>query len=169
MGRGPQRDMNGQVLIRAAQVEDAEAATEVLRRSIVELGVLDHRHEPERLSSWLANKRPDIFASWVRDPDNHVFVAVRDNRIVGVGSVRRDGYIGLNYVAPEARFARVSRLMLARLEDCARSFGVGRVYLNSTATARRFYASSGYRLRRGETIADPSSLPMEKFFDKAHR
>jgi GNAT superfamily N-acetyltransferase len=148
-----------------AREEDAEAATDVLRRSIAELGTLDHRNDPQRLGSWLSNKHPDIFRSWVRDPDNNVFVAVRDHAIVGVGSVRRDGYIGLNYVAPEARFMRVSRLMLAHLETEARRFGLDRVYLTSTVTARRFYQSSGYRMRRGEEIADASSLPMEKLFD----
>ena len=152
-----------------AQEADAEAATDVLRRSIVELGTLDHRDEPQRLGSWLSNTHPDTFRSWVRDPDNNVFVAVRDRAIVGVGSVRRDGYIGLNYVAPETRFTGVSRLMLAHLENEARGFGLDRVYLTSTATAQRFYEAAGYRLRDGEEIIDASSLPMEKLFDAGRR
>ena len=156
--------MTAPVTIREAQSGDAEAATDVLRRSIVELGVLDHRNDPERLASWLSNKQPDVFRSWVSDPNNKVFVALRDGAIVGVGSVTRDGYIGLNYVAPEARFAGVSRSMLAHLENEARRSGLARVFLTSTVTARRFYESVGYRLRRGEQISDGSSLPMEKLF-----
>jgi GNAT superfamily N-acetyltransferase len=150
--------------IREAHSKDAEAATGMLRRSIVELGVLDHRNDPERLASWLSNKQPDVFRSWVADPGNRVFVAVRAGAIVGVGSVTRDGYIGLNYVAPEARFAGVSRAMLAHLEGAARGHGLARVFLTSTATARRFYEAAGYRLRPGEEISDGSSLPMEKMF-----
>jgi GNAT superfamily N-acetyltransferase len=166
---GHQTAVTARIVIRTARVEDAEAATEVLRRSIMELGTLDHRNDPHRLGSWLSNKHPDIFQSWVRDPDNNVFVAVRGDAIVGVGSVRRDGYIGLNYVAPEARFTGVSRLMLAHLENQARGFGLDRVWLTSTATARRFYEAAGYRLRQGEEIADASSLPMEKLFDAGRR
>ena len=154
--------------IREARSGDAEAATDVLRRSIVELGVLDHRNDPERLESWLSNKRPDVFRSWLSDPDNKVFVAVRAGAIVGVGSITRGGYIGLNYVAPEARFAGVSRAVLAHLEGEARRSGLARVVLTSTATARRFYEAVGYRLRQGEAISDGSSLPMEKLFDGDH-
>ena len=156
--------MTAQIEIREAQSGDAEAATDVLRRSIMELGALDHRNDPERLASWLSNKQPDVFRSWVSDPDNNVFVAVRDGAIVGVGSVTRGGYIGLNYVAPEARFAGVSRAMLAHLEGEARRSGLARVFLTSTATARRFYEAAGYRLRKGEAISDGSSLPLEKLF-----
>src|SRR5438105_14299020 len=128
-----------QLIIRRANAGDAPAATGMLRRSITELAVGDHRNDPERLGAWLANKQPDIFVSWLENPDNNVFVAVRDGIIISVGSVMRDGYIGLNYVAPEARFSGVSRLMLSHLESQARQFGVKHVYLTSTATARRFY------------------------------
>jgi N-acetylglutamate synthase-like GNAT family acetyltransferase len=161
--------MTAQVTIREAQSGDAEAATDVLRRSIVELGTLDHRNDPERLGSWLANKQPDVFRSWVDDPNNKVFVAVRDGKVVGVGSIRRDGYIGLNYVAPEARYAGVSRSMLAHLENEARRSGLARVFLTSTATAQKFYQSVGYRLRPDEEISDGSSLPMEKLFERMDR
>jgi GNAT superfamily N-acetyltransferase len=159
---GPRTDMTEQIEIRKAKSADAEAATDVLRRSIVELGVLDHRNDPQRLASWLSNKHPDVFRSWVGDPNNNVFVAVRDGKVVGVGSITRDGYIGLNYVAPEARFAGVSRSMHAHLENEARRAGLARVFLTSTATAQKFYESAGYRLRRDEEISDGSSLPLEK-------
>jgi GNAT superfamily N-acetyltransferase len=150
-------------IIRRANAGDADAATTVLRRSIIELAVADHRNDPERLESWLANKHPENFRSWLADPDNNVFVAVREGRIVGIGSVMRDGYIGLNYVAPDVRFSGVSRQMLAHLENEAERYGVARVYLTSTATAKRLYLGAGYRLRPGEDSSDPSSLPMEKY------
>jgi GNAT superfamily N-acetyltransferase len=164
MAATPERrtDMTAKIEIREAQSGDAEEATGVLRRSIVELGVLDHRNDPERLASWLSNKQREVFRAWVGDPETSVFVAVRDGAIVGVGSITRGGYIGLNYVAPEARFAGVSRAMLAHLESEARRLGLDRVCLTSTATAQRFYEAVGYRLRRGEEISDGSSLPMEK-------
>ena len=52
--------MTAPIEIREARSDDAEAATDVLRRSIMELGVLDHRNHPERLASWLSNT-----ARWV--------------------------------------------------------------------------------------------------------
>ena len=47
--------------VRAARLEDAEAAAHLLRRSIAELCQADHQDDPERLAGWLANKRPAVF------------------------------------------------------------------------------------------------------------
>ncbi len=152
--------------IRKAVLADAEAAIEVLRRSITELCIADHRNDPARLAPWLANKRPEVFAAWLSDANNHVFVAVRNGKIAGVGSVTSEGYIGLNYVAPEARLSGVSRQMLTHLEREARCSGLARVFLTSTATARNFYLAAGYRLQRGEAMIDGSEVPMEKLFDQ---
>jgi hypothetical protein len=38
-------------------------------------------------------KSSGYFRLWVGDPDNNVLVAIQDDRIVGVGTVRRDSYI----------------------------------------------------------------------------
>ena len=73
--------------IRAATPEDAAAACQVIRRSIAELCVADHRNDEAILARWLGNKTPEIFASWVRQPDNSLFVAVEANSILAVGSV----------------------------------------------------------------------------------
>ena len=54
-----------QTIIRRAVAGDAQAATEVLRRSIVDLGIADHCNDPQRLKSWLANKQPEFFLSWL--------------------------------------------------------------------------------------------------------
>jgi hypothetical protein len=62
--------------IRDAVVEDAPASCQVLRRSISELCVADHRGDATILAQWLANKTPEIVASWIAQPGNSVLVAV---------------------------------------------------------------------------------------------
>jgi GNAT superfamily N-acetyltransferase len=132
------------VKIRDARPEDAEAACDVLRRSISELCVADHGNDPAILTAWLANKRPEIVAAWARQPGNSLLVAVRGDAILAVGSVTDAGEITLNYVAPEARFRGVSRALLRALEARAAERGNARCTLTSTETARRFYRSAGY-------------------------
>ena len=61
--------------VRAAVPEDAAAACQVMRRSIAELCVADHRNDPAITERWLSNKTPEIFKSWIR-PDNSLLVAV---------------------------------------------------------------------------------------------
>ena len=63
--------------IRDAVPEDAPSACEVMRRSISELCSADHHNDPVIVARWLANKTPEIVASWIINPGNSVLVGVR--------------------------------------------------------------------------------------------
>ena len=128
--------------IRDATPEDAAAACDVLRRSISELCVADHRNDPAILGAWLGNKTPEIVAGWTRQKGNSLLVATEGNTILAVGSVTGAGEIMLNYVALEARFRGVSRALLKALEARAAERGNARCRLTSTETAHRFYLSA---------------------------
>src|SRR5580765_417064 len=104
------------MVIRDAEVEDAPAACHVLKRSITELCVSDHRNDPNILGRWLANKTPENVVSWITKQGNSVLVAAESGEILAVGSVTNAGKITLNYVSPDARFRGVSRAMLSALE-----------------------------------------------------
>lgn len=130
--------------IRDAIAEDAESACEVMRRSIAELCLADHRNNSEILERWLGNKTPESFMSWLNQPGNSVLVAVEDGKVLAVGSVTDAGKINLNYVSPDARFRGVSRALVGALEARAAERGNARCTLISTETARRFYRSCGY-------------------------
>jgi GNAT superfamily N-acetyltransferase len=132
------------VEIRDATPDDAEGACEVLRQSISQLCVADHRNDPSILAAWLANKRPEIVAAWASQPGNSLMVAVEAGTVLAVGSVTDAGEITLNYVAPAARFRGVSRAMLRALEQRAADRGNVSCRLTSTETAYRFYQSGGY-------------------------
>lgn len=150
--------------IRDATCADAEAACEVMRRSIGDLCEADHHGDPKILAAWLANKQPRIFDSWLAEPDNSVLVALVDGRIASVGAVRDSGEITLNYVSPEYRFRGVSRALLAALEQRAIDRGNDGCVLVSTATARRFYLACGYveTGRPAEQFGTLSGFPMSK-------
>ena len=130
--------------IRDAVANDAEAACQVMRRSIAELCVADHGNDPIILQRWLGNKTRECFMSWLNQPGNSLLVAVGDGKILAVGSVTDAGKITLNYVSPDARFRGVSRGMLGALEARAAERGNIRCTLTSTETARRFYNANGY-------------------------
>jgi GNAT superfamily N-acetyltransferase len=130
--------------IRDATTDDADAACLVMRRSIAELCAADHGNDEAILRRWLGSKTPEIFLSWMAQPDNSVLVAIEDDHILAVGAVTDAGEITLNYVLPEARFRGVSRGMLGALEARAAERGNVRCRLTSTETARRFYLANGY-------------------------
>ncbi|WP_426525297.1 GNAT family N-acetyltransferase [Bradyrhizobium sp. McL0615] len=132
------------VAIRDATPEDAVPACHVLRESISRLCVADHGNDPAILNAWLANKTPEIVATWAIQKGNSLLLAVEDDAVLGVGSVTDAGEITLNYVAPPARFRGVSRALLRALEVRAAARGNTRCTLTSTKTAHRFYQSAGY-------------------------
>jgi GNAT superfamily N-acetyltransferase len=130
--------------IRDAVVEDAPAACQVLRRSISELCIADHKNDPAILAQWLSNKTPGIVASWIAQPGRSLLVGVEQGIIVAVGSIHNTGRITLNYVSPDARFRGVSKALLGALEARAIASGNARCSLNSTETALEFYVANGY-------------------------
>ncbi len=150
--------------IRDAVAEDAEAACQVLRRSITELCHADHRGDPGILGQWLGNKTPEFFRSWVGQPANSMLVAVEDGKILAVGSVTDAGKIALNYVSPDARFRGISRALLCALEARAAERGNTRCTLTSTATARRFYKANQH-VEDGPPVSESGTIagyPMSK-------
>lgn len=135
-------DMN--IAIRPATTEDASMACEVLRRSIMECCAQDHCHDRAILDAWLGNKNPQTVAGWFASPTNYALVAERDGEVVGVGLVTQAGKLSLCYVLPEALHIGAGKALLQGLERQARAWGVTTIQVNSTATARAFYARNGY-------------------------
>lgn len=115
-----------------------------MRRSIVELCGADHHGDPALIGAWLDNKRPEIFAAWMRRTDASYLVASERGAIAAVGAAADGGEILLNYVSPDARFRGASSALLAALEARAVGRGAQRCTLISTETARRFYLARGY-------------------------
>src|SRR5260370_11974189 len=149
--------------MRDAVPADAQAACEVLRRSIVELCVADHRNDPAILKRWLANKTPEIVASWIAQPGSSLLVAVEEKTILAVGAVSDTGEISLNYVSPDARFRGVSRAILRALETRAVARGNARCTLLSSETARRFYHVFTPKMaRRRANSARPAAIRCRK-------
>lgn len=130
--------------IRIAALEDAVAACNVLRRSIAECCVLDHKNDPAILGAWLGNKTPQMVASWFESPTNYCVVALNDGEVIGVSLLTGAGKLALCYLLPEARGIGAGKAMLARVEETAANWGVKALQLHSTATGAEFFASHGY-------------------------
>jgi len=130
--------------IRAARLEDAEPAIDLVRRSIVELCREDHDGDALTLEGWLANKSVKNMRAWIETPGSNVFIAERDGAMAGVGAFTGAGDVILLYVEPALRFSGISSGLLARIEERAREIGLPRLRLTSSLTARRFFLARAY-------------------------
>jgi GNAT superfamily N-acetyltransferase len=150
------------VEIRKATPDDAETACAVVRRSIVELCRADHQQDAATIAAWLANKTTVNMRRWIAA--SHVFVAVEQGRILGVGAMMSSGEITLNYVSPDARLRGVSKALVRRLERQAAELGAATITLTSTLTAVRFYEAAGYHGAGPPTkgVGITSAFPMTK-------
>lgn len=130
--------------IRLATSVDAVAACAVLRRSIEQCCVLDHKNDAATLEAWLGNKTPEMVATWFASPTNFAQVAVEDGNVVGVALLTRAGKLALCYLLPQALGRGMGKALLAQMEAQAKEWGIKAVQLHSTAGAVAFYASQGY-------------------------
>jgi GNAT superfamily N-acetyltransferase len=131
--------------VRKAEPKDAEAAVEVVRRSITELCVADHHGDPGTVAKWLSNKTVQNFVSWLADEDNFCVIAETRGRLLGVGLLHRSGEIKLFYLAPNAQLQGMGKAIHLALEEKAREWELPELTLESTDLARPFYERLGYR------------------------
>jgi len=152
--------------IRIATPTDAEAACNVLRRSITECCVEDHHNEPEALSVWLQNKTPENVAGWFAARENFSIVAAAEEQIMGVGLLTATGELALCYVLPEVRFKGVGKALLNAIESHALQAGRTEIHLSSTSTAKTFYLRHGF-MHRGapELECGIRAFPLTKRLD----
>ena len=128
--------------IRRAKTQDVPAACAVIRQSIAELCHADHGGDDVLLGKWLSNKTVENVMRWT--VQNYVVVAEEEGTLLGVAAMNDTGRITLNYVSPHARFRGVSTALVRRLEERARTLGLGECVLETTQTALRFYERLGY-------------------------
>ncbi len=137
--------------IRDAKLEDAAAICEVLRQSVTNLCIGDHKNDPAILGAWLGNKTPETLKGWIADPSRQMLVVTEEEDVLAVGGVLDTGEITLNYVLPSVRMRGISKVMVEALESRAKERGAKTCTLNSTGTARRFYLAMGYAEQEPKT------------------
>ena len=148
---------------RTAKLEDAEPVVALLRRSIIELCVADHKSDPGALESWLRNKTIEGYHTWLANDHLMAFVVEHDGAIAGFGMATTESEVLLNYVSPEFRFRGVSKLILVKIEQSLKDLGVEEAILWSTETAHAFYRSRGWMDRGVPEIENGMrSYPMSK-------
>ena len=116
-----------------------------MRRSITQSCAADHRDDADTLATWLANKTPRHFLSWISNTDNFCVVAEANGRLSGVGLLHRSGEIRLFYLEPGAQRQGIGKMIHAMLEEKATTWGLRKLHLDSTVLARRFYEALGYQ------------------------
>lgn len=132
--------------IKVADLSHVLGIAEVLKRSIKELCVSDHKNNPSKLEDWLINKTPENVSKWINNPSNHILVALNNKiEIIGVSAINNEGEILLNYLLPEFLSKGIGKCMLYEMELFAKKSGITRIIALSTLTALDFYKRNGFK------------------------
>ena len=152
------------ITIRPAEPQDADAAVDVLRRSISELCVADHQHDPATLAGWLANKTTRNYLDWLTSSRNFCVVAEEHDRLLGVGMLGHKGTIHLLYLRPGAQRRGIGSAIYRAMEQQARAWGLQKLSLESTTAACAFYERMGF-VRAGAAVSG-SGVTLNQPYEK---
>jgi GNAT superfamily N-acetyltransferase len=147
---------------RTAVASDAIAICKVVRRSISECCVLDHRNDSATLSAWLENKTPENALAWVQSPNSIATVATQGDRVVGF-ALATGNELALCYVLPEVLHTGFGKALLQAIEPRVISQGIRTLRVVSTRTAQSFYSRNGFNMSGPPQVwTGLEGLPMEK-------
>jgi N-acetylglutamate synthase-like GNAT family acetyltransferase len=133
------------VAVRPAIKSDAKAACKMVRTSFQDLCLYDHKNDKPTLEQWLEDKTIENFERKIGDEKKYCFAALCDEQICGFSQLNLLGEVVLLYVDAKYRFSGVSTNLLKTMEKQAIRLGVYKMFLNSSQTAKYFYASRGYK------------------------
>ena len=150
--------------IRRARQEDCHSIVRVHAAAV--RGIRTALYTPEEIQAWAIPKKPESYEESINS--NEFFVAEEGDIIVGFGVLNQESAeVEAVYVIPGAGRRGIGLELLGKLEERARTLGLGALRLNASLNAVPFYEKAGYvaqaeskyRLATGVEIA---CVPMLK-------
>ena len=143
--------------------EHSNRICEVVRASITNLCVLDHKNDIDILAPWLSNKTTDNFKIWISNPKSKSFVAIEEGCPIGISLIGNDGLIYLCYVHPQKVGNGFGKQLLLACEQQASFWGLKELEVFSSFTAKTFYETQGFK-SNGEPFTEDNlrSYPLLK-------
>ena len=127
--------------IRRYDPADAQALSDLYRRSVTELGAREY--QARQVEVWADLAPSARLLSELKADGRARLVAEADGRAVGFIDVKPDGHIHYLYRAPEAPKGAAD-LLYAEAEAWARNQGVRRLFAEASEAARRFFERRGF-------------------------
>ena len=127
--------------IRRYDPADAQALSDLYRRSVTELGAREY--QARQVEVWADLAPSARLLSELMADGRARLVAEADGRAVGFIDVKPDGHIHYLYRAPDAPQGAAD-LLYAEAEAWARNQGVSRLFAEASEAARRFFERRGF-------------------------
>lgn len=145
------------MIIRPFRPGDADALSDLYRRSVEALGPRDYA--PGQVAAWAAiTPSPGRLRALAGDGRTTLVAVDEADAPLAFGDLEADGHIHFLYCAPEAAGTGTVAALYAELERRAREAGMARLYSEASEAARRFFLKQGFAVvaRRDFEIAGVS-------------
>ena len=155
-GRHARQSTAMEILVRRATRADAGAVREIVLRALRETNARDYPPSViDRLVLTLPDKVASNLETWC------AFVAIVDGRIAGTGSLNGDTVSSV-YVDPDYQGRGIATRLMDAVEDVANTSSRGMLSVQSSVTAKPFYARRGFRIVREGFFGEEPTILMSK-------
>jgi GNAT superfamily N-acetyltransferase len=145
-----------EIVIRRATAADAEAVREIVLSALRETNARDYPPSViDRLILTLPDKVASNLETWC------AFVAIVNGRVVGTGSLNGQTVSSV-YVHPEYQGRRIATKLMDAVENVASAQSRGTLSVQSSVTARPFYAKRGFKIVREGHFGEEPTILMSK-------
>jgi ribosomal protein S18 acetylase RimI-like enzyme len=144
------------ILIRQAMAEDEEPVREIILWALRETNALDYPPSViDRLALTLPNRVAANLQNWCS------FVAIVKGRVVGTGSL--DGRTVTSvYVHPDYQGRGIGTKLMDAIESAANTQSQRTLIVQSSVTAKMFYANLGFRVVQEGSFGEERTILMSK-------
>ena len=154
--------------IRPFRSEDAPALARIFYAAVHQVGGL--HYSLEQLKAWApVVPSPERFLERGADGRILLVAADDDDRPLAYGDLEKNGHIDHLYCRPDVAGTGVTSALYDQLEAAARDRGIGRLYVEASEPARRFFLRKSFVvLQRRDFILDGVAIhnfAMEKRLD----
>ncbi len=134
--------------IRAYRADDRAACHHVFYRAVHEGAAAFY--DADQRAAWAPSAQPDL-SKPDKLLDQWCWIAEgAEGGVIGFMSLRRDGYLDVAFVLPEAQGTGVANALLDALIARARAEGLTRLTVHASHLARRFFAKHGWQVDHAE-------------------
>ncbi|MGA7803480.1 GNAT family N-acetyltransferase [Bradyrhizobium sp.] len=144
------------IVIRRAMAADAKAVHQIVLAALRKTNAKDYPPSViDRLVLTLPDKVASNLETWC------AFVAIVDGGVVGTGSL--DGQtVSSVYVHPDYQRRGIATRLMDAVEHAANAQSRGTLRVQSSVTAKPFYAKRGFRIVRKGFFGDEPTIVMSK-------
>ncbi len=131
--------------IRKARIIDAITISRLIQNTLEKINSADY--SPDEIRAWKNSDTSTRVKNRIQDKNRYMCVAIKGNKIVGVGSLKGNE-ISAIYIKADRIGKGVGSFILSHIEKTALRKGIKELKMDSSLTAVNFYKKHGYKKAR---------------------